>query len=81
MFRVGQFFKTIRTGQLYILANIGRCPMLIGDGYERGGHSFIEAFKVSNDDEWNLVTSNQPENFIAVDVNIEGLNIVPAWEV
>lgn len=81
----GQFFQT-ENGHLYMLVNTGRCPMLIGvesgnrwsDGYDESG--FREAFKITNQEEWNRVTSNNPEKFRPIDVRIEGFTIIPDWE-
>lgn len=86
MFTVGQFFQH-HGGEIYLLANVGQCPMLIGistgnrwsDGH-RSEH-FAEAFTVRTQEEWNLVTSNQSHKFTPIDMVIKGCVIQPDWQV
>jgi len=86
MFQVGQFFKHAETGELYLLVNIGRCPMLVGvQSGNRWSDShvdkfFPEGFTIRNEEQWNWVTADQPFKFTPVDVRIDGLVITPDWE-
>jgi hypothetical protein len=86
LYSVGTFFQHT-SGDLYLLVNTGRCPMLVGvssgnrwaDDYNH--YAFQESFYVRSEYEWSLVTSGQPGAFTKVDVRIDGLTITPSWEV
>lgn len=86
LYEVGQYFRHTN-GELYLLANTGRGPMLFGlesgnrwaDDYDH--HVFYARFSVEDEVEWNLVTSGQPGAFTKVDVKIDNMTITPSWEV
>lgn len=86
MYNVGTYFRHTN-GEIYLLANTGRMPMLFGlesgnrwaDDYDH--YSFPERFTVRNEEEWSLVTSGQPGAFTKIDMKIEGMSIQPSWEV
>lgn len=85
LYQVGDFFRHTN-GELYLLVNTGDCPMLVGlqSGNrwsdEHSEYPFYANFSVEDEEEWRLVTSEQPGSFTKVNVEIEGIKIKPSWE-